>query len=108
MNDDDMFGGQVTDADMAGRFEPTKEENEIYNELLGLLGTPQWEAMRKFSRMMDARTLTALGSIDPFKCPVDIARGQGQRVGFFALEVAVDKEARRRRENNERAKMEQN
>ena len=96
-NEAEMGAGQVTDAELAGFKEPSQDDKEMFDILLPLMDTPAWAAIKRWNRTQDYQTLNALGSIDPFKFPVEIARGQGQRTGVFSLEVALMREQDRRK-----------
>ena len=51
---------------------------------------PVGEAIRLFNELMDAKIITSMFSVDPFKEPTIMARNQGTRTGVYKLQEYVD------------------
>ena len=75
----------------------SEEDKAMFDSLVKLAETDYWPHIKRFFRKLDNQSLSALGGIDPFKEPVTMARTQGQRVGYYMLEVAIMRERERRK-----------
>lgn len=80
-------------------------DKELWDVLVAMHGTKEWEAIKIFARARDTHALNAIGSIDPFKNPTELARSQGLRIGIYALEREIEAEKSRRDEAEEGEKV---
>lgn len=78
---------------------------ETMNQLiLELSETSMYQAILNYIFMRNQLISDALGSIDPFKNPTELARGQGRREGLFDLRDHVELLKKNVREAEEESK----
>ena len=64
-------------------------EQEMFNQLISLEGTPLWIALLKYNQIRLSHCQSAIFSGDPFKEPTSLARNQGIMLGLSDLQNAV-------------------
>ena len=53
--------------------------------LLELSNTKFWDAIVQRAKIVDSEIVSTVLSVDPFKNPTLVARGQGKRIGIYSL-----------------------